>query len=646
MLIKKAILGLLVTGVIVIIVLGAFGFGPRDIAALMSRRPYMEALEEGEYLGDMIVWVDGSTVSGKYPLTMRVNNPTPRPLALNGTWSRDEERFTLSQTDINITVPPGGAKTVSLNLRVHPGSDGAAAAVSRFKPPVFTGTWVWEKWAPTGEGGPPEQVKIERVLRVRRTFGTVNHIVVAVYLAAVLLIGLIASRRIKGTKDFFIANGRLNYVIVGLSILGTYLSALTMMGLPGMSYGAHDWTYMVQLPFLIITAMVITGIVLPRYRKAGIVSIYEYLEQRIDVSSRVIASVCFLIFSIGRMGLVLYLPALAFSTVTGVPLWTCIVGMGVIITLYTVMGGIEAVVWTDAIQVIIFIIGAFLTLGYIFSNLGVGTFVDIGVQYNKFRVVIPGFDIMKITTLWLVLETIFQTIRIYGTQQDIAQRYMTTGSTEKANRSVWIAILGYIPLGFIFYFIGTALFAFYKANPDINLPGKADPIYPYFVVTHLPVGVAGLVIAAIFAAAMSSIDSCMNSSSTVCIEDFYKRFSTVKRSDRDYLRKARYLTVIWGTLAVVMALLFMKVQYAQIVWGKLMGISTNGILGLMALAFLPIRINKWAAATGFVLSYVCLFAMMASGINFLLWPVVGNLVCFFTALFLNPLFRGHSSQVS
>ncbi|NQT21601.1 MAG: sodium/solute symporter, partial [Planctomycetes bacterium] len=470
------------------------------------------------------------------------------------------------------------------------------------------------------------------------SFGTANFVVLGVYLVAMLGIGIAASRRIKSARSFFVADGRLNYVLVGLSLLGTYLSALTVMGLPGMAYGKHDWTFMVQLPFLIITAIVITRLVLPRYRKAGVISVYEYLERRIHVSVRIIASVSFVIFAIARMGLVLYLPALAFHTVTGVSLPLCIMVMGLFITLYTVLGGIEAVVWTDAIQVVIFIVGALVTLGYIFSDIGVGRFIEIGMAHNKFRIIVPGTDIMKITTVWLILETIFQTIRIYGTQQDMAQRYMTTGSTKKANRSVWISILAYIPLGFIFYFIGTALFVFYKIHPDAAAPGKADPMYPHFIVNHLPAGVAGLLIAAIFAAAMSSIDSLMNSSSTVCVEDFLKRFSRKKRSETHYLPVARILTILWGVLAVGMALLFIKIEYVQIVWGKVMGISTNGILGLMALAFLPYRIHKVPAIVGFASSYVCLGVMMNRQINYLLWPVVGNLVCFLVAVGLNRLF--------
>ena len=510
-----------------------------------------------------------------------------------------------------------------------------------FSRPVTGGTAkVEEKPEPTPdeEKEPEADEKKEEVKRPE--FGTANFVVLGVYLAGMLAIGFAASRRIKTARNFFIADGRLNYVLVGLSLLGTYLSALTVMGLPGMAYGKHDWIFMVQLPFLIITAIVITRLVLPRYRKAGVISVYEYLEQRIHVSARVIAAVSFVIFSIARMGLVLYLPALAFHTVTGVSLPLCIMVMGLFITLYTVLGGIEAVVWTDAIQVVIFIVGAFLTLGYIFSEIGVDRFLEIGRAHNKFRVIVPGGDIAKIATIWLILETIFQTIRIYGTQQDMTQRYMTTGSTKKANRSVWISILAYIPLGFIFYFIGTALFVFYKVYPDAAAPGKADPMYPHFIVNHLPPGVAGLLIAAIFAAAMSSIDSLMNSSSTVCVEDFLKRFGKKVRSETHYLSVARLLTLSWGVLAVGMGLLFIKIEYVQIVWGKVMGISTNGMLGLMALAFLPFRIHKMPAIIGFVCSYVCLAIMMNWGIVYLLWPVVGNLVCFLVALGLNPFFSG------
>ncbi len=470
---------------------------------------------------------------------------------------------------------------------------------------------------------------------MRPAFGTLNYAVLAGYLALMLAVGFVAGKRIKSTASFFLADGRLNFVLVGVSLLGTYLSALTVMGLPGISYGEMNWAYAVQLPLLIFTAFVITRFVLRRYREAGILSVYEFLEQRIHVSARVIGSVSFIALAIGRMGVILYLPALAFHTVTGAPLVPCIVIMGVIITVYTVVGGMEAVVWTDAIQVVIFVVGALVTLAFIFGKLGIDTFLEVGRAHGKFALFRPGFDVTKITTVWLVLETIFQTIRIYGTQQAMVQRYMTTESVEKANRSVWISALAYIPLGVVFYLIGTALFVFYQVNPDPTLPARADSIYPHFVVTQLPPGVAGLLIAAIFAAAMSSIDSLMNSSAAVCVEDFVKRFGRRERSEDDYLRLARRLTIVWGVVAIGMALASMGTEYVQMLWGKVMAVSTNGLLGLMALAFLPFRIHKWAALTGFIVACACLVGMMVAGWNYLLWPVVGNTVCFVVALIVN-----------
>jgi len=477
------------------------------------------------------------------------------------------------------------------------------------------------------------------------TFGATNYAVLSAYLLCMLAIGWLASRRIKDTRGFFLAEGRMNYILVGLSILGTYLSGLTMMALPAMAFKGYNLKWSVQLPFLVLTAFIITRFVLPRYRDAGVVSVYEFLEQRIHVSARLLASVCYILMSIGRMGLVLYLPALALHIVTGFNLAWTIVTVGIVVTLYTVTGGIEAVIWTDAIQVVIFIVGAVATVVMILAKVGWGNFVDVAARYNKFEMLDLRLDFTQVVTLWLILETIFQTIRIYGTQQDIAQRYMTTRSTKEANRSVWGAILCYIPLGYLFYFIGTALFVFYKMHPDNRVAEliaerHADAIYPYFVVTNLPVGLSGLIIAAFFAAAMSSLDSSMNSCSTVCIEDFYKRLWKRTSSERHYLLIARLLTIVWGACATGMALSFMKIRLAQVVWSKIMGISTNGVLALLVLALLPMRLNPWAVAAAFAASYALLFYIMwGTRICFLLWAVIGNTTCFLLALIFDAAWK-------
>ena len=324
-------------------------------------------------------------------------------------------------------------------------------------------------------------------------FGIANYSVIVAYLLGMLALGYWCSRRVTSSRAFYIAEGKLSTWLVGVSILGTYLSALTMMALPSMAFGADDLLWSVQLPFLIFTAFVITRYVLPRYREAGVISVYEYLERRIHISARVLASLSFITFSIGRMGIVLFLPALAFHIVTGFPLVPTILVMGLVVTIYTVMGGMEAIVWTDAIQVGIFIFAAIYSLIAIIHMTGYASLLEVARANHKFRMFEWSGDLKKLTTWWLVLQTIFETIRIYGTQQDMTQRYMTTDSVEKANRTVWIGIVGYIPLGYIFYFMGVALFAFYQVNPD-SAVGKliamerSDSIYPYFIATQLPAG--------------------------------------------------------------------------------------------------------------------------------------------------------------
>lgn len=468
-----------------------------------------------------------------------------------------------------------------------------------------------------------------------------DYAVVAVYMLSMLVIGWWCGRKIKGSRQYFVGDGKFHFFTIGLSVLATYLSALTMIALPGMAYGAHDWTYTVQLPFLILTAYLVTRFVIPLYRSAGVISVYELFEQRIHVSARLFGSVSFLIMSLARMSILLYLTSLAICTATGMDLMWTIVVMGIVTIFYTAIGGIEAVIYTDAIQAVVFMAGAFISLFYIVHDIPVAQFLQVASDSQKFRMLIPEFDVTKIVSLWLVLETIFQTLRIYGTQQDITQRYATTDTTAKACRSVWVGTLAYIPLGYLFYFIGTALFVYYQIHPDLPLPAKPDQIYPYFVVTVMPAGLPGLVMAAFLAASMSSISSSMNSVATVCVEDFMKRFARTPRTDEQFLSRAKLLTYGWGLLSIGLALTFINAGYAQILWGKLMALCTNGVLGLLVLALLPIRINKWAAATGVLVSWVALLTMIWGGVNFLLWPVIGNLICILVALLLNRRFTGN-----
>jgi SSS family transporter len=475
-------------------------------------------------------------------------------------------------------------------------------------------------------------------------FGLLDWCTLSIYFIGMLIIGAIVSKKVKGARSFFIADGKMGSIPVGLSLLGTYLSPLTMLALPALSFGDFDLIWSVQLPCLIITAFLITKFVLPRYREAGVISIYEFLELRGHVVLRLLASLSFIALSAIRMGLITYLTALALHTATGIDLRFLIVLMGGVTTAYTYAGGIEAVIWTDVVQVVVLVLGALLSLfTAIFDVLAVGANpIAVAIEHGKLRMLDLRLDPTQVVTAWLILETLFQTMRIYSSQQDIVQRYMTTESTQKANLSVWIAVLGYIPLGYLFNFLGVLFFVYYKHHPDPNVEflSKAmrDAIYPYFVVSVLPQGVTGIIIAAILAAAMSSVDSSMNSSSTVCIEDFYKRFLRPDADEKHLLNVARHLTLFWGVLSICMALSFIGSEYAQVIWNKGMGIATNGVLALIVFSLLPKRVNWVAQLIGFICSYgVLVYVMFWTKLNFLLWTVAGNLSCFFIALVFHAI---------
>ncbi len=467
----------------------------------------------------------------------------------------------------------------------------------------------------------------------RGVFGAIDYTVLIAYLLAMVGIGVYFQRRVTSARSFMVADEKVHHWLVGLSLLGTYLSAVTMMGLPFLAFGKDDWLWAIQLPVLIVTALIITRFVLPRYRDAGVLSVYEFLEKRIHVSSRLMAAFCFVVLGVGRMGLGLYLPAKAFSVVTGTPVLLCILVMGTVVTLYTVIGGIEAVIWTDAIQVIVFAGAALVSIAMALVWVG-PDFLPIAMQHHKFRIWQGGADLAKLTSLWLILQTLFETVRIYSTQQDMTQRYVTAGSTREANRSVWISILGYIPLGILFYLLGTVLFVYYQQHPDPKMPNN-DTLYPYFVTTRLPAGIAGLVIAGIFSAAMSTIASLMNSVTTVCIEDFWKRALGKTLPEERGLVTVRLLALFWGVIHILLAWWFTQSSDDVVrIWNKLMGIAANGVLGLMALAFIRRRIQPIAAIVGFAVSYLTLWWLLSHDkqVTFLLRPVICNSVCFLVGL--------------
>ena len=489
---------------------------------------------------------------------------------------------------------------------------------------------------PTGEVRPG--VRTPRVLAAseRRTtsaFGTLDFVVIGAYFAALIAMGLWLSRRERSTEDFFLGGRRVPWWAAGISIFGTQLSAITYMAIPAKSF-ATNWAYFLgNMMIATGTAPIIVFVYLPFFRRQKLVSAYEFLERRFDLKTRLTGSAAFLFFQLGRMGIVLYLPALALSAVTGVDVNVAILAMGVLATLYTVLGGIEAVIWTDVVQVVVLIGGALLALVVIAGGVdgGLGGVVADASAADKLRLYDPGWSAAT-TTLWVVVVgNVFYNVVSYSSDQTVVQRYLTTRTEREAARSIWTNALLSVPVSCLFFFLGTALWAFYRARPErLDPVGRTDDVLPWFVAHEMPAGVSGLVIAGLFAAAMSSLDSSMNSMATAITTDFYGR-AKPGASDARRLRLARVLTVALGVVgtgsAVWMAAYGGKSMLDQYL--AVVGLFLGGLGGLFLLGIATRRASGTAALIGFAGSAAVLAWVQGSGrVHFMLYSGLGAVSCF------------------
>lgn len=468
---------------------------------------------------------------------------------------------------------------------------------------------------------------------IHNEFGVINYSVLAIYLGLLIVMGFYFSKRENSTDDFFKAGGRVPWWAAGLSIFGTQLSAITFMAIPAKSF-ATDWTWFIMNMTIIAVAPLIVFLFLPFYRRLNVTTAYEYIEKRFNNIVRMTASAMFIVFQLARIGIVLYLPSIALSVVTGIDIRLCITVMCTLSIAYTVMGGIEAVIWTDVIQVIVLLGGAVLVLFLIPSHVegGFGGAIALAADSEKLRLFDFHFN-FKSPTLWvLVLGGIGANLISYGSDQTVIQRYLTTKNEKDAARGIWTNGILTVPASIIFFGLGTALFAFFKSNPE-NLNATmemTDAIFPWFIVSQLPAGLAGLLIAGIFAAAMSSLDSSMNSVATAYTTDFYRQFKSGVE-DKKYLAVARLVTVVVGLCGMVFALA-MATWDIQSLWSqfvKYIGLFGGGLGGLFILAIFTRRAHGIGAMIGLVGSAVIQYFLTSEDIvHGVLFAATGMISCF------------------
>jgi SSS family solute:Na+ symporter len=431
---------------------------------------------------------------------------------------------------------------------------------------------------------------------------TLDIAAITAYFVGITAMGLFFYKRAKTTEGFTEASGRLSGLVVGISIFGTYLSSITFLALPGKAY-TGNWNvlaFSLSLPF---TAYAAARWFTPLYRSMTDVSAYAYLERRFGLWARLYAMTCYILTQQARMGTILFLVALALERLTGWDISLVIILTGVSVIAYCAVGGIEAVIWTDVAQSVILTLGALASAAALLLKMpeGPGQLFEIAGASGKFSMGPYDLSFFSATFWTTLLYGIFINLQNFGVDQSYVQRYRAARSLEEAKKSVWLGALLYVPVSAIFLFIGTGLFAFYSVEPSRlpqELAAHGDRVFPHFMITELPPGVTGLVVAALLAAAMSTISTSLNSSASVLLSDVALRLFKPGMTDAGKLFFLRVATVVFGVTGTGIALLMISIKTALDMWWNLAGIFSGGMLGLFLLGVISKRASSAGAAVG------------------------------------------------
>ena len=420
------------------------------------------------------------------------------------------------------------------------------------------------------------------------------------YLGGLVALGFYFSRREKGTDDFFLAGRRIPWWAAGLSIYATQLSAITYVSIPATAFSQNWLTFIGQCAIPIMVPLFIFCY-LPFYRRLQLTTVYEYLERRFHRIVRWYGSVSFVGFQLARMAMVVYLPAIALSAVTGWDVVQCILVMGILSTLYTVLGGIEAVIWTDVLQV--FVLWGGILIAAVLAVTGAGGWevaTEVTANYEKWQWFDGSTNPAVMSTWAILIGSCFLQFGPYTTDQAVVQRYLTTPNERDAARGLWLNAVLAVPFSIVFFAVGTFLFAYFHEVPSsLDVGMQNDRVLPLFVVQKLPVGLSGLVIAGIFAASMSTLDSSIHSIATTVSHDFYKIIFP-NASPRASLLAARILTLIAGIAGTASALLLasMDIQSVFLLFQKALGLVSSALAGVFILGIFTKRANAAGALAG------------------------------------------------
>lgn len=446
---------------------------------------------------------------------------------------------------------------------------------------------------------------------------TPDLIIFVVYLVGIVIFGVSFYRKDRTSDDYSTGSGTLPSWVIGLSIFATFVSSISYLALPGVAFlnNWNEFVFSLSIPIAIYMAI---KFFIPLYRKVGSPSAYTYLEQRFGPWAKLYVASFWLLTQVMRVAVVLYLLALPMYVILGWDMRLIIVVTGISVMIYSVMGGIKAVIWTDAIQAIVLITGAIASLGVLMFSLpeGPSQYFEVASQHEKFSLGSFGTSLTE-STFWVVLiYGVFINLQNFGIDQNFIQRYMSARNDKEAKSAAFGGGLLYIPVSLLFFMIGTGLFVYYDVFPnalpaEYQQSGMSDSVFPFFIVDVLPVGVTGLLIASIFAAGMSTISTSLNSGATVILNDFYSRFKD-SLSEKESVKILYIASAIICILGMGVSFLIIRVESALQVWWNLAGIFSGGMLGLFLLGYFSRRVENVHAIIGVVVGLMVIIWMSIS----------------------------------
>ncbi|WP_233503437.1 sodium:solute symporter [Sphingomonas psychrotolerans] len=449
----------------------------------------------------------------------------------------------------------------------------------------------------------------------RRPLGWLDWSIIGTYLAGMLGIGFYfwARSRMGSTSEFFLGSRTIPFWAAGISMFATNTSSISYLAVPAKAFDT-DWQYLMSKIVTVFALVAVAFWVIPLFRRLNLVSVFAYLETRFHPAIRMLSSAMAILMHVGgRMGIVLFLPALAIGTITGANVVLCILVIGLCTIVYTALGGMKAVVWTDVFQVVVLMAGAIFAIGFIVHSVGVGQIIDTAAQFDKTKLVNVSFDFTTPTIWGFIILYTFDTILTFPKDQVLMQRVLSTSSEKQASRSVWFFAAILLPAGLLFYVIGTTLFVYYRANPgrlDPLLP--VDAVFPSFIGTELPHGVTGIIIAGLFAAAMGTLSGTINSVATLLSVDFYEKLRREPPTQKQSVRFAEWMTVLVGLVGVAIAVVLSRLDIHSLLdlTIELFGLLGGSCAGAYTLGMFTTRANWQGTAIGI---------LGASGITMVTW---------------------------